>query len=114
MNMKASRLFPIFALAFGIFATYEIRAEPEAGKEIAERVVVGGEVVNGGKPQLIRLTKGMTLSMAINRAGGYSEYRHLKIFLIRAGKQTAFTSRDLDKKSTTLEPWDVVWFGDPE
>jgi len=83
----------------------------------SQRVYVGGEV---GAQGVIRLTGGMTLFQAIQKAGGFTKTAHRKdVVLIRRGPDGKPTGRTIDvreiqtgahpENDLALQPFDVVF-----
>ena len=55
----------------------------------------------------------MTVSQAISRAGGITEFASARVFLIRNAKSTEISLRDIRKgkieKDALLQAWDIIY-----
>ena len=96
-------------MATALLLSPAFAAEGEMPAEPSPHVVVVGTYHPGPIPY----TRGMTVMDAILSTGGYSEFGHTPLYLIRNSKSTKLDLREIvrtPKKDLPLKPWDIIYF----
>lgn len=96
---------PVFAVEPKVATVIAADGDPPS-----QIIVVGNGVRS---PGAIAYAAEMTVMKAILRVGGYAEFAHARVYLIRDSISTKLDLHKIlkkEEKDTPLKPWDIIYF----